>query len=157
MGQNIFSHATISESLSREKFGHPLYFYRSIDSTNDEAKILASKGAPEGTLVVADEQTAGRGRFNRRWFTPKGSGLAVSLILRSKLSKDHISHISILGGLATAYAIEHLCNASLKLNDTISSQHIGINTDFEKSLFCFVLQKELYYIDTLCKLKGIKK
>ena len=48
-------------------------------------------------------------------------------------------------------------NASLKLNDTISSQHIGINTDFEKSLFCFVLQKELYYIDTLCKLKGIKK
>lgn len=115
MGRNIFSHATISESLSREKFGHPLYFYRSIDSTNNEAKILASKGAPEGTLVVADEQTAGRGRFNRRWFTPKGSGLAVSLILRSKLSKDHISHISILGSLATAYAIEHLCNASLKL------------------------------------------
>ena len=48
-------------------------------------------------------------------------------------------------------------NTSLKLNDTISSQSVKINDIFEKSLFCFVLQKELYYVDTLCKLKGIKK
>ena len=48
-------------------------------------------------------------------------------------------------------------NTSLKLNDTISSQSIESNDVFEKSLFCFVLQKELYYVDTLCKLKGIKK
>ena len=48
-------------------------------------------------------------------------------------------------------------NISLKLNDTISSQSVKINDIFEKSLFCFVLQKELYYVDTLCKLKGIKK
>ena len=48
-------------------------------------------------------------------------------------------------------------NISLKLNDTISSQSVEINDIFEKSLFCFVLQKELYYVDTLCKLKGIKK
>ena len=48
-------------------------------------------------------------------------------------------------------------NISLKLNDTISSQSVEINDIFEKSLFCFVLQKELCYIDTLCKLKGIKK
>ena len=48
-------------------------------------------------------------------------------------------------------------NISLKLNDTVSSQHNKINNNFEKSLFCFVLQKELNYIFTLCKLKGIKK
>ena len=48
-------------------------------------------------------------------------------------------------------------NTALKLNDTISSQSIESNDVFEKSLFCFVLQKELYYVDTLCKLKGIKK
>ena len=48
-------------------------------------------------------------------------------------------------------------NTSLKLNDTVSSQYIKINNNFEKSLFCFVLQKELNYIFTLCKLKGIKK
>ncbi len=115
MNRKVFSQATISESLDREKFGHPLYFYDSIGSTNNEAKILASNGAPEGTLVVADEQTAGRGRFNRRWSTPKGSSLAVSLVLRSKLSKTQISHISILGSLATAYAIEYSCNVSPKL------------------------------------------
>ena len=48
-------------------------------------------------------------------------------------------------------------NTSLKLNDTVSSQSVEINDIFEKSLICFVLQKELYYVDTLCKLKGIKK
>jgi len=48
-------------------------------------------------------------------------------------------------------------NTSLKLNDTILSQRIKINNNFEKSLFCFVLQKELCYISILCKLKGIKK
>jgi len=115
MEHKLFSHATISESLNREKFGHPLYFYRSIESTNDKAKILSSNGAPEGTLIVADEQTAGRGRFNRRWFTPQGGNLAVSFIFRSNLTTSDISQIPILGGLATAYAIEYVCNISPKL------------------------------------------
>ena len=110
-----FSSTTISESLVKEKFGNPLYYYNSIGSTNNEAKILAANGAPEGSLIVADEQTAGRGRFNRHWSTPKGSGLAVSFILSSKLSSPEISQMPMLGGLATAYAIEQLCNTSPKL------------------------------------------
>ena len=115
MNEKVFSYSTISQSLATTKFGHPLYYYDATGSTNNEAKTHALNGDPEGTLIVANEQTAGRGRFNRRWFTPKGSGLAVSFILRSKLSNHQISQIPMLGGLATAYAIEQICNISPKL------------------------------------------
>ena len=71
---------------------------------------MAAAGAPEGTLVVADEQTAGRGRAGRRWFTPPGSGLAVSFVLRPTLPGNRIGHLALLGGVATAQAIESLCS-----------------------------------------------
>ena len=115
MNEKVFSYTTISKSLATTKFGHPLYYCNTTSSTNNDAKTHALNGDPEGTLIVANEQTAGRGRFDRRWFTPKGSGLAVSFILRSKLSNHQISQIPMLGGLATAYAIEQLCNISPKL------------------------------------------
>jgi BirA family transcriptional regulator, biotin operon repressor / biotin---[acetyl-CoA-carboxylase] ligase len=57
-------------------------YFESIGSTNDEALAWAAKGAPDLSLVIADEQTAGRGRLNRKWFTPKGTALALSLIVR---------------------------------------------------------------------------
>jgi BirA family biotin operon repressor/biotin-[acetyl-CoA-carboxylase] ligase len=57
-------------------------YFESIGSTNDEALAWAAKGAEDLSLVIADEQTAGRGRLNRTWFTPKGTALAMSLILR---------------------------------------------------------------------------
>ncbi len=60
----------------------PLRFYETIGSTNDEALAWATDGAPDLALIVADEQTRGRGRMNRRWFTPRGTALAFSLILR---------------------------------------------------------------------------
>ena len=115
MNEKVFSYTTISKSLATTKFGHPLYYCNTTSSTNNDAKTHALNGDPEGTLIVANEQTAGRGRFNRRWFTPKGSGLAVSFILRSKLSNPQISQIPMLGALATAYAIEQICNISPKL------------------------------------------
>lgn len=59
-----------------------MHYFESIGSTNDEALAWAAKGAPDLSLVMADEQTAGRGRLDRKWFTPKGTALAMSLILR---------------------------------------------------------------------------
>jgi BirA family biotin operon repressor/biotin-[acetyl-CoA-carboxylase] ligase len=59
-----------------------LRLYSSVDSTNEVAKELAQGGAPAGTLVLADAQTAGRGRGDRSWASPKGAGLYFSLILR---------------------------------------------------------------------------
>jgi BirA family biotin operon repressor/biotin-[acetyl-CoA-carboxylase] ligase len=62
-------------------FGHPLRHYRLTDSTNDRARELAVAGAPGGTVVTADEQTAGRGRHGRRWTAPARKALLYSAIL----------------------------------------------------------------------------
>ncbi|HET7010297.1 MAG TPA: biotin--[acetyl-CoA-carboxylase] ligase [Anaerolineales bacterium] len=79
-----------------------VHFYESIGSTNDRAKELAEAGAPEGTLVVADEQTAGRGRGGRTWFTPPGAGLAFSVVLRSQHHPSEMQSVwTALGALAT--------------------------------------------------------
>lgn len=78
--------------------GQPFHFFETIGSTNDFAKELAKGDAPHGTLVVADEQTAGRGRGERRWLTPKGSALALSLILRPERSMHQ--RIGVVGCMA---------------------------------------------------------
>ena len=64
------------------RLGRPRLHLRAIGSTNARARELAQAGAPHGTAVTADEQTAGRGRQGRGWATPPGSALAVSLVLR---------------------------------------------------------------------------
>ncbi len=71
--------------------------YERIGSTNDEALAWAAEGAPDLSLVIAEEQTAGRGRGDRRWFSPKGSGLAFSLIIKPLPSER--SSISLFSGL----------------------------------------------------------
>ncbi|MDQ4025683.1 MAG: biotin--[acetyl-CoA-carboxylase] ligase [Actinomycetota bacterium] len=62
--------------------GHPRVHYRSTDSTNERARELASRGAPHGTLVTADEQTTGRGRQGRAWIASPGSAVLMSVVLR---------------------------------------------------------------------------
>jgi BirA family biotin operon repressor/biotin-[acetyl-CoA-carboxylase] ligase len=64
------------------RLGWPRVHMRRADSTNDRARALALAGAPDGTLVTAEEQTAGRGRQGRRWSAPAGSALLMSLVLR---------------------------------------------------------------------------
>jgi BirA family biotin operon repressor/biotin-[acetyl-CoA-carboxylase] ligase len=73
--------------------------FESIGSTNDEALAWAARGAPDLSLVIADEQTAGRGRLNRKWFTPKGTALAMSLILRPS-GRGPLSRTVGLGALS---------------------------------------------------------
>ena len=63
--------------------GRNLVYLETVDSTNDLAKKLADQGAPEGTLVVADEQTGGKGRRGRAWCTPKGSAIAMTIVLQA--------------------------------------------------------------------------
>jgi BirA family biotin operon repressor/biotin-[acetyl-CoA-carboxylase] ligase len=70
-------------------FGFPRRHYRLIDSTNERARHLAAAGAPGGTVVTADEQTAGRGRQGRSWSAPAGKALLASVILRP-LGERHV-------------------------------------------------------------------
>jgi BirA family biotin operon repressor/biotin-[acetyl-CoA-carboxylase] ligase len=74
-------------------------------STNADAARWAEAGAPDLALVVADEQTAGRGRQGRRWLTPAGASLAFSLVLRPASSKFNPAHLTALGALAVCEAL----------------------------------------------------
>jgi BirA family biotin operon repressor/biotin-[acetyl-CoA-carboxylase] ligase len=83
-------------------------YYERIGSTNDAALSWAVAGCPDLALVVANEQTAGRGRGDRRWHTPRGSALAFSLILRGAGSGSGLAHLTGLGGLAVSHALDKL-------------------------------------------------
>jgi BirA family biotin operon repressor/biotin-[acetyl-CoA-carboxylase] ligase len=78
-----------------------------IGSTNDEARRLAAAGAPHGTVVHADEQAAGRGRFGRTWFSPPGN-LYLSVLLRLELPLERSSELSFVTALTVADAIDAL-------------------------------------------------
>ncbi len=84
-------------------------YFDAIESTNTEALAWAESGAPDFSLVIADEQTGGRGRFERRWVTLPGSSLAFSLILRpSALEFTHLPLYSPLCGIAVQEAVNRL-------------------------------------------------
>jgi BirA family biotin operon repressor/biotin-[acetyl-CoA-carboxylase] ligase len=84
-----------------------LHFHRTLGSTNDEAAALARQGAPEWMLVVADEQTSGRGRGGRSWLTPPGSAIALTILLRPPaLPPEAVTGWSAVGALAVADALE---------------------------------------------------
>lgn len=95
----------LKKSLSKLKLGDVRYF-ESIGSTNDEALAWAAAAAPDLSLVIANEQTAGRGRLGRKWFTPKGTALAFSLILRPTAKEQ--PHLTRAVGLAALAVTESL-------------------------------------------------
>ncbi|MGD1996637.1 MAG: biotin--[acetyl-CoA-carboxylase] ligase [Anaerolineae bacterium] len=87
-------------------FGRNLVLLPRVGSTNDVARDLAREGAPEGTVVVADEQTAGRGRLGRRWLAPPGTSLLCSILFRPNLPIPEIPRLTMLCSLAAADAVE---------------------------------------------------
>lgn len=98
----------LKKSLSRLSLGDVKYF-ESIGSTNDEALAWAANDAPDLSLVLADEQTAGRGRLDRKWFTPKGTALAFSIILSPATEeRPHLSRIVGLAALAVSESLRVL-------------------------------------------------
>ena len=92
-----------------------VHIYGRVDSTNTRARELAEAGAAAGTLIVADEQTAGRGLESRRWHSPRGSGLYLTLVLRpSRLVNPTL--IPLIAGMAVARSIER----------SMADMHVGI-------------------------------
>src|SRR5512145_784707 len=95
----------LKKALSKLPLGEVRYF-DSIGSTNNEALAWVTRGAKDLSLVIADEQTAGRGRLDRKWFTPRGTALAFSLILRpTEAEKPHLTRVIGLAALAVTDAL----------------------------------------------------
>jgi len=98
-------------TLSSAKFGQKIYYLPSTPSTNLFAKAEAVKGAPDGSLFLTDEQTAGRGRMGRTWSAGKDS-LTFSVLLRPSLAPSEITTLTLVAGLAVAEAIRQLTDLS---------------------------------------------
>jgi BirA family biotin operon repressor/biotin-[acetyl-CoA-carboxylase] ligase len=92
-------------SISTRLIARRVIYHERVGSTNDVAKQLAEDGEPEGTLVIADAQTAGRGRLGRTWCAPPHSSLLMSLILRPALAPHQSARVTMAVALGASDAI----------------------------------------------------
>lgn len=110
-----FDAELVRARLAGKGIGRPLHFLAAVDSTNRWAWELARAGAPEGTLVIADRQTAGRGRLERVWQSPPGCNLYASILLRPSIPAAEAPRITLMAGVAVAEALLPLCRAGVNL------------------------------------------
>lgn len=100
-----FTPEDISYALDTRIIGKKIIYYHSLKSTNDTAKSEAIRGTVEGTVVIAGEQTAGKGRLNRAWYSPKGN-IALSVILYP--DRKYLPSLIMLASLAVIRSIKQL-------------------------------------------------
>ncbi|MDH7488418.1 MAG: biotin--[acetyl-CoA-carboxylase] ligase [Anaerolineae bacterium] len=150
--ESELSQQALVNLLADVPFVSRVLYLRSTTSTNDILKRMAADGAPEGTLVLADEQTAGRGRLNRRWVAPAGTSLLFSLLFRPPKPSHGAPHESplqytMICSLAVRDAAARLLEIPIGLkwpNDLVhGSRKLGgilteISTDAEGAPFVVV-------------------
>ena len=90
-------------------------YFDSVGSTNDVAQKWVSEGCPDFSLVMADEQTEGRGRNTRKWYTLPNSSLAFSLVLTSKLTISNLPYYTGLGAVAVSRVLERITNSRVEI------------------------------------------
>lgn len=93
----------------------PLYVFEEIDSTNNFAKKIAIDGAKNGTLIVANHQSAGRGRQGHSFYSPADTGLYMTILLRPKGSLAELLQITLAAGVATCHAIHEVCGIDCQI------------------------------------------
>jgi BirA family biotin operon repressor/biotin-[acetyl-CoA-carboxylase] ligase len=95
--------------LHTKMLGQAIHYLESTESTQKIAHQLAQEGCPEGTLVIAEEQVNGRGRLTRSWYSPKYTGIWMSLVLRPKLPPIMAPQFTLIAAVAVVQAIEEVC------------------------------------------------
>lgn len=117
-----FDAAALAAQLTTQRFGRELQCFEEVGSTNTVARDLARAGATEGTVVIADAQTQGRGRLGRTWVSPAGRNLYMSVVLRPRLPDTRLGQVSLVAGVATCEAVREWCDALLKWpNDVLAA------------------------------------
>ena len=121
---DFYNKETISENIHTKWAGKTVHFAKETDSTNLWIKRLAEKGAPHGTLALAEYQSAGRGRLGRSWEAPEKTSVMMSLLLRPEFEPQHASMLTLVMGLSVAQAVEKLgLSTSIKWpNDVVVSR-----------------------------------
>ena len=105
---DIMDKTELESIHATERAGCEIYYFDSIDSTNTKAKELAEEGHPSGTLVVADRQTAGKGRRGRSWESPTGIGIFMTLMLKPEINPNNASMLTLVAAMATTRAIRRV-------------------------------------------------
>lgn len=102
----------VQARLNTTHFGKTIHHYFQVGSTNDVAHHLAEEGAEEGTVVLAEEQTQGRGRMGRSWVSEKMAGIYSSLILRPKMKPGDAPVLNLAAAVAVSESIEETCRVA---------------------------------------------
>ena len=120
---SIYNETTIADQIHTKWAGKTVHFARKTDSTNLWIKRLAKEGAPEGTLALAEFQSAGRGRLGRSWEVPEGTSVMMSILLRPKFEPQYAPTLTLVMGMAVAKAVKSLgFDVSIKWpNDVVVS------------------------------------
>ena len=126
----------ILSGLQNQTIGRRIQTYDRVGSTNDLALQCGIDGAAEGTLIVAESQTQGRGRHGRSWLAPPRSSILASVILRHRLRADQVGLPNLIGAVAIATAINELTNLSARIkwpNDVLiqGRKVSGVLTELE--------------------------
>jgi BirA family biotin operon repressor/biotin-[acetyl-CoA-carboxylase] ligase len=136
---DILAPSLIQGELGEKEIGRSIIHCFRTDSTNTVALDLAQQGAEHGTVVVAEEQTAGRGRLGRTWYSEKSSGIYVSVILRPPLSPTAAPILTLMAGVATHHALSSVTGLGVDIrwpNDLLvnGKKVCGILTEMSAEL-----------------------
>ena len=138
---NRMTKEEVDRNLSTRIIGRHFIYEEEIDSTNEEVKRLAAKGAPHGTVVAADMQTKGKGRRGRSWSSPKGDSIYMSLLLRPEMETVHASMLTLVIALSASEAVEEVTGLNCKIkwpNDLVchDKKICGILTEMSAEMEC---------------------
>lgn len=113
---DLVTSSEILQNLRTRRIGQHVISVQEVDSTNLLAAKLADRGEPDGTLVIAELQTGGKGRRGRSWFSPAGTGIWMSLILRPSLPMAQAPLITLIAAVAVSQALTEItgCMAGIK-------------------------------------------
>ncbi len=106
---------TAIENHQPGTIGCQIHYFEEVESTQNIARNLAAEGAPHGTVVIAETQSAGRGRMGRGWHSPPGVNLYTTIILRPKIAMAEVPRLSLVAGIAAAEALEEVAPGIVQL------------------------------------------
>lgn len=136
---DILSAEEVRNSLSTKILGSEIKYFTTTDSTNNQAKKLAMQQAPDGTLVISEEQGSGRGRLSRSFFCPKYKGIWFSVILRPKFLPQEAPKCTLMAAVAVVKAIYDVTGVKVGIkwpNDILynGKKMVGILTEMNAEM-----------------------
>ncbi|WP_245983277.1 biotin--[acetyl-CoA-carboxylase] ligase [Ammoniphilus oxalaticus] len=131
----------VKAGLNTQRLGCETHFFETVESTQTEIHALARAGAPEGTVVIADEQVKGKGRLGRSWHSPPGSGIWMSVLLRPKLELQRCPQLTLVAAVAIVETIREQTGLPLMIkwpNDLLlnGKKVCGILTELRAESDC---------------------